>query len=178
MPVPRSRHIADAQGKPLWPVGTYNHDRSFAGIVDDAWLRAHGPVAIHDAFIRTSHRDNAMEVDYTLTNHQAEARTIQIMAQAMPAEDGVAVKTLRGEPITLQAGETRIFKLRASWPEAARWMPDQPNLYHLHSQVLGGERTLDQGTRRFGFREIWIEGNQYILNGIRVNLWGDSLPCS
>ena len=168
----------DAQGKPLWPVGTYDHDGSFAGIVDDVWLRAYGPVAIHDAFIRTSHREEAIAIDYTLTNHDRTARTVRVLATAMPWRFANVAGGWQTEPITLQAGETRVITMRKPWREAVRWFPDQPYLYQLHSRVMDGDKVLDQEFCRFGFREIWIEGNQYMLNGIRVNLWGDSLPRS
>jgi hypothetical protein len=45
----------------------------------------------------------------------------------------------------------------------------------LESQLLEDGQVLDQESRRFGFREFWIEDNHFVLNGVRVNLWGSSM---
>ena len=58
-------------------------------------------------------------------------------------------------------------------------MPDQPNLNHLFSKLNDEQgMAIDHETRRFGFREIWIDGNQYRINGVRVNLRGDNVMTS
>ncbi len=165
----------DSEGWALWPVGTYRHDGSDSGIVDDVWLRAYGSVAIEDAFIKTSYRDKSITVDYTVTNHDEAPRTVTIAAEVTPAEGGRAVKTLASRPVKLSPGQTRTVTVSAPWQEPQLWMPDSPRLYHLESTVLDGSTVLDRETRRFGFREIWIRGNQFIINGIRVNVWGDSI---
>ena len=165
----------DSEGMAVWPVGTYRHDGSDSGIVDDVWLRAYGTVAIEDAFIKASFRDRTLTVDYTVTNHDTAERTVTVAGEVAPAGGGAAVKTLTGPAVTLAPGQTRTVTAVATWTDPLLWMPDSPNLYHLSSKVLDGPTVVDQETRRFGFREIWISGNQFIINGVRVNLWGDSI---
>lgn len=166
----------DDKGKALWPVGTYKLDGSYAGIVDDVWLRAYGPVAIHDAFIKTSLRNHSLCADYTLTNHDAVPRTVSVLGEVFLAGKKTVVKKLAAGPVTLQPGETRTLTASTPWTDPKLWMPDSPVLYHLVSCVREGKNVIDRETRRFGFREIWIAGNQFVLNGIRCNLWGDSIP--
>ncbi len=50
---------------------------------------------------------------------------------------------------------------------------DDPQLYHLRTRVVENGQTLDEETRRFGFREIWIDGTRFRLNGVVTNFTGD-----
>jgi hypothetical protein len=165
----------DSEGMAIWPTGTYRHDGSDSGIVDDVWLRAYGSVAIEDAFIKTSYRDRLLTVDYTVANHDSSAHTVKVSGEVTPATGGDVVRALETDEVALAPGESRTMTAVASWPDAELWMPDSPFLYHLASTVVEGETVLDRETRRFGFRELWIHGNQFVLNGIRINLWGDSI---
>jgi len=171
----KDKQYVDSEGMAVWPVGTYRHDGSDSGIVDDVWLRAYGMVAIEDAFIKTSFRDKIITVDYTVSNHDAAGHTVKVAGEVVPAMGGDTVKTLTTPQLTLAPGETRTLTAVATWPDPQLWMPDSPYLYHLTSKVLDGSAVMDQETRRFGFREIWISGNQFKLNGVRVNIWGDSI---
>lgn len=64
---------------------------------------------------------------------------------------------------------------------AAKWKPDKlwdlhtpENVYHLRLSLLDAKgKTLDVGhTKRFGFREFWIDGRDFYLNGSRLFLSG------
>ncbi len=46
---------------------------------------------------------------------------------------------------------------------------DQPNLYTLRLKVTGAGLD-DQYDQEFGFREFWIEGRQFYLNGTVIHL--------
>jgi hypothetical protein len=173
----------DAQGGALWPASTYRLDNSYSGIVDDVWLRAYGPVSIDDAFIETSYRLKMLMITYTVTNHDPKSRTVRINGEVTEPGAAAVVKTLGADEITLAPSETKSVLAQVPWEDAKLWMPDSPTLYHLTSSVLEGDKSIDgkpspidKETRRFGFREIWIKGNQFVLNGIRANLWGDSIP--
>ncbi|MNB90269.1 Beta-galactosidase [compost metagenome] len=60
------------------------------------------------------------------------------------------------------------------WDSARLWSPDQPFLYTAVLELLEGDMVIDRHTEDFGFREFWSEGPQFMLNGIPVNLRGDS----
>ncbi len=173
----REPPYVDAEGGALWPASTYRLDNSYSGIVDDVWLRAYGPVSIDDSFVQTSYRNQTLGVEYTVTNHDQKPRSVQIAGEVVePADAKTAVKTLRTKEITLAPGETKAVSAEIVWDDPKLWMPDSPSLYHLISRVMEGDNVLDRETRRFGFREMWIKGNQFVFNGIRLNLWGDSIP--
>jgi len=169
------RPYVDAQGFAVWPVGLYPDHSECSGIVDDVWLRAYGEVAIEDTFIKTSCREGTIAAQYTVANHGGQERLVRIVAEVTPAEGGQVVKSLVGEPVTLPPGARRTLAVTAPWPDPVLWTPDSPALYHLTSKLVEGTDVVDRETRRFGFREIWIEGNQFVLNGVRTNLWGTSI---
>lgn len=135
-------------------------------------------MAIHDAFIRTSVRQRTIEVDYTLMNHETVTRQVEVRADAISLRTGKVACSLRSEPVTIEPGATKTVLLRQSWKKPTLWWPDQPCLHELRSRVVEAGSVVDQESRRFGFREIWISSNQFVLNGARVNLWGDSIPRS
>lgn len=55
------------------------------------------------------------------------------------------------------------------------WSPDNPNLYYMDIEWRDeAGRPADRCTRRFGFREFKIAGNQYLLNGRPVILRADT----
>jgi len=54
------------------------------------------------------------------------------------------------------------------------WSPDRPNLYVARLTLAVGGRALDSIDVRFGFREFWIEGKRFMLNGIPITLRGES----
>jgi hypothetical protein len=162
--------IVDNKGAFAWPVGGW---RQFGGIADDVWLRAYGVVHIEDAFVQTSVSEKRMQVDYTLRNTTTEPQQVTLVADAVRADSGAIDLTLTSEPLTLAPGETRVLTLAAPFAQPALYWPDDPKLYHLSSRLVRDGATLDRETRRFGFREITIRGNQFFWNGIRANLYGD-----
>lgn len=169
---PHHQPIVDADGHVQWPVGGWFTKR-VGGIADDVWLRAYGEVHIEDTFIQTSYRNKTLTLDTTLTNTTAKARTVRLEAQAVLASNDSDKVSFTGPTVTLAAGETRVVQAVFDWENPKLWWPDDPRLYHLKSRLLEGEAVPDEETRRFGFREIWISGNQFRLNGIRINLFGD-----
>ncbi len=168
---PKHPPMVDVKGAYQWPVGGWSNR---GGIADDVWLRAYGPVHIEDAFIQSSFRKKMLVVDYTLVNTGTKARAVRIQAEALRSVDGTVAKTFTGPEATLEPGQTRVIKADFDWPDPELWWPDSPTLYNLRSRLVeGGGASIDTETRRFGFREIWIEGNQFQFNGVRANLFGD-----
>jgi len=168
----------DALG-PVWPIGkcgTETVEGAEAGLYDEIWLRAYGQIAIIDAFIQTSYRQKKLTVEYTLKNYGTTPRTVTVAGTITPAAGGASVKSLQSNAVTVAAGDSAIVKCETPWADANLWDPDHPNLYHLTSRLQEGTTTVDQEVRRFGFREMWIVGNQFYLNGNRVNLYGENIP--
>ncbi|HYG76519.1 MAG TPA: Ig-like domain-containing protein [Planctomycetota bacterium] len=153
-------------------IGFNDLNKYRAGIVDDVWLRAYGKVHIQDAFVQTSYRNKTIKIDYTLKNQTGSSWTGRVTGDIIRESTRLVEKTVQTADVTLAPGEVKTVSVSSSWTTAAAWWPDQPNLYHLKSSLAGGNHT-DVETRRFGFREFWIEGTQFRLNDIALNLRGD-----
>jgi hypothetical protein len=176
---PKNPPIFDEKGAAQLPVGGWSNK---GGIADDVWLRAYGKVHVEDAFIQTSYRQQTLTVDYTLLNADTVTRTVSLSSDAVSA-DAVSADATRAAgkdveknlqaTVTLAPGERKTVRVSEAWAEPTLYWPDCPALYHLSTSLRDGNTIVDTETRRFGFREIWIEGNQFKWNGIRINLYGD-----
>ena len=172
--------IVDENGYPQWPVGWYGQESRW-GIIFDTWLRAYGTVYIEDAFIKTSWRKKKITVDYDLVNQTGKKQEIQLVSSIGDKKNNETDLELSSNRIWLQPGEKRIVKVESPWKNPRLWNPETPDLYILTSRVIsksGQENKtniLDEEKRRFGFREIWIDGTELRLNGNRLNLRGTSI---
>jgi len=86
--------------------------------------------------------------------------------------------------VTQQGGSVRefkssVFKGQQRFSFTEKWKPDKlwdvhtpQNMYELHLSLLdAGGNVLDEFHRvRFGFREFWIDGKDFYLNGTRIFL--------
>ena len=61
-----------------------------------------------------------------------------------------------------------------SLPVAApkKWDSEHPNLYLLKTELLAGDRLMEEISQRVGFRQIEVRGNQLFVNGTPVKLRG------
>ena len=176
--------IVDENNAVVWPIGGW---KTRGGIADDVWLRAYGHVHLEDAFIQTSVVSKEIAVDYTVRNATAEPQSVILAAEVVRASatgtlaEPAAELTLTSQPVHLGPNEIRVVRVTAAFPHATLYWPDRPTLYHLRSRVISStdarepssHAILDSETRRFGFREIALRGNQFYWNGVRANLYGD-----
>jgi len=167
--------VSNAQGQVLWPIGWGGRHH---GIIDDIYLRAYGgKVAIEDAFVQTSFRNKTIKVDYTLKNYDNVSHTVTVTGDAVaaPGVTPPGAITVTTSAVTLAAGGTQTVSVTAPWQNPSLWMPHDPKLYHMVSRVTEGTTELDRETRRFGFREMWIVGAFFYLNGVRCNFRGENV---
>ncbi len=159
----RSRSVP--RDKILAPIGGLNE---LFGPWDDVSLRSHPQVWVSDVFVRPSVREQLLRVDLTVHNAtDAEATA----ALEMDVEDGEAIALrLPERTVSVGAGQSVELTVEAPWSDARYWSPEDPYLYHLRTRLVAGDETLDDLRTRFGFREFWIDGPRYYLNGVRVNL--------
>ncbi|WNS44025.1 glycoside hydrolase family 2 TIM barrel-domain containing protein [Paenibacillus sp. MMS20-IR301] len=102
----------------------------------------------------------------------AAGSVLSAESPAEPAEAAAAGKLRLCENTREGAVYSASFHL--DWDSARLWSPDQPFLYTAVLELLEGQTVIDRYTEDFGFREFWSEGPQFMLNGIPVNLRGDS----
>lgn len=149
------------------------------GIWQDVYLESRPNVSLADVSIRTSVRENRLDVDAAVIH--SSVRTLKNSYKAIlyvrENVDSTSSPILQAETTSLvmnDHGDSSRLRFRLDWEDAKYWNPEQPNLYKLELLLLTGDEVLDRLELRFGFREIWTEGSQFILNGSPINLRGDS----
>jgi len=144
---------------------TRKSELSQAGLIKTVRLVSRpAKTRVDDVFVRTSTRKNEVSLDITLAGLPPNAsQPLKIEAQ-MLAPDGSVERTFNG---TLPAAA----KGTLTWPwlDARRWDLGKGELYTLRLKV-SGEGWSDDYAQNFGFREFWIEGRNFILNGTPIRL--------
>jgi Glycosyl hydrolases family 2, TIM barrel domain/Ca-dependent carbohydrate-binding module xylan-binding/Glycosyl hydrolases family 2, sugar binding domain/Glycosyl hydrolases family 2 len=124
-------------------------------------------VSIADAFILPSVRSNQLTVRLTIRNDSAAQQTVNIANSVL--DGGVTTLSLPPQQITVQAGVSTQLDISAPWGSPHLWSPPDPHLYFLQTSLSSGAGQ-DQMQTRFGFREFWIQGGRFYLNGTPINL--------
>lgn len=153
------------QDKILSPVGGLYGQY---GIWDDVTLRSHPAVHVKDLFIKPSVRHGELVVEYTLANESAADAVVDLRATV--EDQGNDVLQLPSARVTIPAGKTASTTLRQPWPKAPLWSHTDPHLLHLRSRLSSG----DMLRTRFGFREFWVQGHDFYLNGTKIHLLATS----
>jgi len=121
---------------------------------------------VTDIFVRTSTRKKDISLDVELTGVK-QAGPVQVVAD-MLNEEGEVEKSFAADTVVF-AKETQTFALSWPWADPRLWDVGQPNLYTLRLKVQGAGLD-DEYHQEFGFREFWIEGRQFYLNGTVIRL--------
>lgn len=166
------------QGRFTFPTGSF-WGMHIKGIWQDVYLSATPKVYIEDVYVTTSVREHKIRVEVTIRNGGAEPCRVTLRQEILPWRKdggwpGEPVKSLRDAEITLDVNESRPIVVEETWSDAVYWEPENPFLYVLRSRLVTDDRETDEVETRFGFREFWIEGNRFKLNGITRNLRGDA----
>ncbi|MDD4869136.1 MAG: carbohydrate-binding domain-containing protein [Kiritimatiellae bacterium] len=143
---------------------------SLYGIWDDVTLRILPPVHVDDVFVKTSVRKKQINADVTIANEDASQKEITVKAQVLDYRDNTKELDLPESKITLKPGESKTMTISQNWPDPKLWSHLSPNLYNLRIEIVDH----DICSTRFGFREFWIEKNDFYLNGTRINLLATS----
>lgn len=151
------------------------------GIWQDVFLESQPVKAIEDVVVRTSVREKRLEVEASVSAGSgavaAGGRPVLRLA-VKPAGEAEAAVVLEAEAAAIEVvhngGGTGLVRFALDWADPVLWSPDQPFLYMLELELVLDGQVLDRQEVRFGFREVWTEGPRFILNGIPVNLRGDS----
>ena len=126
--------------------------------------RRRTPVAIADAWTETSWRKKEITFHVELD----ASRTAENLTLAWEVLDASGKRVLHSEQkgVSLAAKGCRTFTMRQKWENPIPWELDGPYLYKANlrlSDQTGKE--VDKIHFPFGFREIWTEGRQVVMNG-------------
>jgi beta-galactosidase len=141
------------------------------GLCGDVFLTSAPSAArITDAKVDTSVRRWLLTVDAGLADLQP-GKTYTLRATVRDS-DGKEALTAEGAPFTAADLKNGRISFDKTWKTPKLWDTDTPqNMYHLSLDLMQGGSTLDAYYPvRFGFREFWIDGRDFILNGSPVHL--------
>jgi hypothetical protein len=167
-------YARDDNGRIKTPVGSWNVE-NHCGIWQDVHLVRRGAVRVEDVTIRAYVRERSLEIIWVLAN--ATDRDCEVVLapgvhewdRASRAARAEVVLHLEAFRISVPANGTATHGVKLPWPDARLWQPESPHLYVLKTEVGGFEVHRE----RFGFREIWIDGADLVLNGHPLHLFSD-----
>ena len=166
--------LLGADGLTQHPVGYYSLT-DITGLYRSVTLEGLPAVHVADAFVVPSVRRGDLTIQYRIENRSREYRALWIRARAVD-EDGETGWESAPRRMGIAAGAEAAVAVAGAWEDPRLWSPSGPNLYTLRTLLQTEDGIpLDLREDRFGFREVWIEGDHYVLNGERMNLMGDSL---
>src|SRR5579875_2390881 len=159
----------EGRGQAALELGVNPGWEAYGGIIRDVYVEIRPAV-----FIENVQWGYDLRRDYTRARCQAtvfisarEAGAARIRASL---EQGAARVASAERSFQLRAGVTEV-RLPFSVAAPALWSPERPNLYELRVS-LDSDEGEDYWSTRTGFREVRIEGNQFVLNGKRLVLKG------
>ncbi len=137
------------------------------GLTGSVYLESRSSEAcVDDVFIRTSTRENGVSLDVDLSGLKQAGR-VHFVADMLNGK-GAVEKSFTGDAAVV-AKPTQTVTVSWPWRNPRLWDVDQPELYTLRLTVTGAGVD-DQYNQEFGFREFWIEGRQFYLNGTVIHL--------
>jgi len=141
------------------------------GLCGDIFLSGTPPAArLTDVRVDTSVRKWQVKLNVSVQGLDAGER---YSLAARITEDGRDVKQFSSPAFEAEDLSGDLFAFTEEWKPEKLWDIHTPqNMYELHLSLLGaGGRVLDVlDPVRFGFREFWIDGRDFYLNGSRIFL--------
>ncbi len=144
------------------------------GMEGDVWLSLEPQIYIDDPYVVTSVRDQTITVEATVRNHSQAAFAGQLTWHV--THNGQTELQLPASQVEVGTGQSQTLRVSAPWPNATLWgRPPygEPVLYFLRGRLDGAGQTTDETAVRFGFRELWADGDRLLLNGETLMPWGD-----
>ncbi len=150
-----SHHYRDRRGYPT-------------GILDDSFLVVTGRSYVADVFPKPSFRKMRLDVDI-----EVKLDTKRPLVVSAVVRDGTKV--------ALDLGSTKITKsgaltLGKKWAKPRLWQPVDPYLYFVQVEIRDAKtkQLVDRRFERFGFREFWVQGTDFMFNGEKFMIQADT----
>ena len=171
-------------GHTFGPVGGY-HDN--CGPFLPVYLDAYDPLHIEDSrlAIVTSVREMKLSVSGAAVCGGGTLPPADELAVACDVLDGD--ETVLSFGGTLPSGGLKLsdepddeaftaggWRFEAAFPGAQFWTPENPKLYRLRVRLSRNGALKDEAFVRFGFREVWTEGPDFYMNGVKRHLLASS----
>ena len=141
------------------------------GLCGDVFLSATPQGArVTDVKVETSVRKGELTVDVALTDLEPGK---DYSLRALAKQDGATVKTVQSGTFRAAALGGGRYAFTSQWQPDDLWDTHTPeNTYTLELSLVGAFGGVLDAYRplRFGFRELWIDGRDFYLNGKRIYL--------
>lgn len=135
------------------------------GILRDVVLSAVPKQHIKKLYFETDlddvYRDTELKVFYEFSKPSASKLKIEIYS---PESKLVSIEEF---PDLMQTGEIEI-----AVKNPLKWDAEHPNLYTVITTLFENEKELVKVPKRIGFREVVVDGNRLLVNGMPVKLRG------
>ena len=151
-----------------WCDGSYLEDQDFwrfTGIAREAYLYARPKVHVNDITIGqdlvNGYKDGKLDVTLDIAGGKKALVDIQLVdASGKVAVEATGIKGANNL--------TQSFTVS----NAKAWTAETPNLYTLNITLKQGNKVVEAISRKVGFRNIKIEGGQFLVNGQPVLIKG------
>ena len=136
-----------------------------SGIPDDVSLECKAATTIDEVQIIPSVRKKTLVVNVVL-KQAVQERKNYLLKLAVLDKTGREVKQLQH---SVSPGDPPAIALSIPWETPHLWSLDDPYLYTVQARLEADSQLVDEPYPvKFGFREFWIEGRDFILNGKRM----------
>ena len=144
-----------------------------AGIFDDVTLYATPDSRIWDYQVITDFDDTFTdsEVDLGVELRAYGATKSGCSLSAVISKDGREVAVMSEDGITIPADGSYTTRLRAKVASPEKWTAETPELYTLTMTLRDSAgRTVDEMTKRMGFKKTAIRDGVFYLNGVAIKV--------
>lgn len=147
-----SNIVPSGEKKSIGVEGSW-HGNISRGIWQDCFLIARPHIYIGNVNIITSVKNKEITFKFDIDNYDMEFSANNIAFDR---------KKIVNNTVTYK------------WENPILWDIENPFLYDITIKLFDGDTLLDIYTEKVGFREFTIDRYKFLLNGVRVNLRGDS----
>jgi hypothetical protein len=145
--------------------------RNWIGIVGDISLEWRPAAHIEDVFVITSVRKKQLSARVATVGTGAFGAKVR----ATVLDNGYPLLEIPEQSVSGGAAPV----LTTPWADAVLWGPEpygKLKLYTLRTELLREGKVVDRRFTRFGFREVWVEGKDVMLNGKKLWMSGTYFP--
>jgi beta-galactosidase len=142
------------------------------GIWQDAFLEFRPFLFLEDVCVRTSVRQQKIVVRADISQNEPFPKKVSLRACVFTGQERVL--ELESGDLSASSEGSMEVSLESVWTNPRLWSPEHPDLYDLVVELEVDGQVIDRIQKRFGFREVWLEQQRFILNGTRLNLRGDA----
>ena len=159
-------------GNAYRPAANQMTERNWVGISGDVTLSWRPEDGIVGVFVDPSVRKKMLAV--SIETHGPGNGASPRALRATVLDGATPVPGLAATPVAAD----RDASLTIPWADPVLWGSapyGEPKLYTLRTELVADGKVVDRVFTRFGFREVWIEGKDVMLNGKKLWMAGTYL---